>query len=111
MILFLFTLAAQTLVASTNHWVWMCPALMPTEVGALGHWACIDFAHTELQVADIEINRDVAMHRVGSPVPDAPPGANLERHFERVIEYWLEHPNFGGRVPFLLGRIRRLRNC
>ena len=40
---------------------------MPIEVGAIVHWACIDFFHAESLVKDIEINRDVAMHRGGPP--------------------------------------------
>ena len=96
--------AAQSLAASTNLWVRVCPALMPVEVGAIVHWACIDLAHAEALVKDIEINRDVAMHRVGIPPdPDAPPGANLERHCERVLEFYSEHPRLGARVPFSFG--------
>ena len=100
--------AAQSLAASTNLWVQVCPALMPVEVGAIVHWACIDFAHAEALAAGIEINRDVAMHRVGVPPdPDAPPGANLERHWERVMEFYSAQPRLGGRVPFSFGdRIR-----
>ena len=93
--------SAQTLASSTNLWVQVCPALMPVEVGATVHWACTDFAHAEALATDIEINRDVAMHRVGvAPDPDAPPEANLERHWERVMECYAEHPRLGGRVPF-----------
>ena len=40
---------------------------MPIEVGTIVHWACIDFFHAESLVKDIEINRDVAMHRGGPP--------------------------------------------
>ena len=96
--------AAQSLAASTNLWVQVCPALMPAEVGAIIHWACIDFAHAEALVTDIEINRDVAMHRVGVPPdPELPPGANLERHWERVMEFYQEHPRLRERVPFSFG--------
>ena len=96
--------AAQSLAVSKNLWVQVCPALMPTEVGAIVHWACIDFAHAEALVRDIEINRDVAMHRVGVPPdPDAPPGANLERHWERVMEFYSGQSRLGGRVPFSFG--------
>ena len=103
-ILPLLNRAAQSLAMSTNLWVRVCPALMPVEVGAIVHWACIDFAHAEALATDIEINRDVAMHRVGAPPdPDAPPGANLEWHWERVMEFHSEHPRLGGRVPFSFG--------
>ena len=53
---------------------------MPIEVGAIVHWACIDFRHAESLVKDIEINRDVAMHRGGAPGPDVSIEANRERH-------------------------------
>ena len=43
------------------------------------------------------------MHRVGPPNQAAPPGANLERHLERVATFCFEHPNLGGRVPFTFG--------
>ena len=96
--------AAQSLAAPTNLWVQVCPALMPIEAGAIVHWACVDFAHAEALVKDIEINRDVAMHRVGVPPdPDLPPGANLERHWERVTEFHSGQPRLGGRVPFSFG--------
>ena len=95
--------AAQALAESTNLWVRVCPALMPIEVGAIVHWACIDFRHAEALVKDIEINRDVAMHRSGPPDPNAPTGANLERHFERVMEFYMDQPGLGGRVPFSFG--------
>ena len=95
--------AAQALAASTNLWVRVCPALMPVEVGAIVHWACIDFSHAESLVKDIEINRDVAMHRGGPPNPDVSLEANRERHFERVMEFYMDQPGLGGGVPFSFG--------
>ena len=41
-------------------------------------------------------NRDMAMHRVG---PLDPAGANAERHFERIVEFYLEHLDLGERLP------------
>lgn len=99
----LLVCAARRLAASTNLWVRVCPALLPVEVGAIVHWACMDIGHAESLVADVEINRDVAMQRVGPPSPDAPPGANLERHVERVMEFYMEHASLGERVPFSFG--------
>ena len=95
--------AAQALAESTNLWVRVCPALMPIEVGAIVHWACIDFRQAESLVKDIEINRDVAMHRGGPPDPDVAIEANRERHFERVMAFYMDQPGLGGRVPFLFG--------
>ena len=95
--------AAQSLAESTNLWVRILPALMPVEVGAIVHWACIDCRHAESLVTDIEINRDVAMHRGGPPEPDEPVEANRERHFERVMEFYMDQPGLRGRVPFSFG--------
>ena len=96
--------AAQSLAVSKNLWVLVCPALMPVEVGAIVHWACIDFAHAEALVKEVEINRDVAMHRAGVPPdPDAPPGANLERHWKRVMEFYSGQPRLCERAPFSFG--------
>ena len=47
--------AAQALAASTNLWVRVCPALMPIEVGAIVHWACIDFRHAEVPIPFIKL--------------------------------------------------------
>lgn len=87
--------AAECLAASTNLWARECPGLVPVEVGAIVYWACVDAQRAHILVRDIEINRDVAMHRVGHPEADAPPGANAERHFERILEFYLDHPDLG----------------
>ena len=96
--------AAQTLAASRNLWVRTCPGLVPVEVGAIVYWACVDRGRVEQIVRDIEINRDVAMHRLGSPDDDAPPSANTERHFDGVLEFYVRQPDLGGRVPFSFGQ-------
>ena len=95
--------AAECLAASTNLWARECPGLVPVEVGAVVYWACVDARRAHVLVRDIEINRDVAMHRVGRPDPDAPPGANAERHFDRILEFYLEHPDLGQRVTLSFG--------
>ena len=95
--------AAQCLAATRNLWARECPGLVPTEIGAIVHWACVDVRRAQILVRDIEINRDVSMHRVGPPDPDAPAGANAERHFERIVEFYLEHPDLGERVPLSFG--------
>ena len=43
------------------------------------------------------------MHRVGPPDPDALAWANAERHFDRIVEFYLEHPDLGERVPLSFG--------
>ena len=80
--------AAECLAATTNLWARECPGLVPVEVGAIVYWACVDAQRAHILVRDIEINRDVAMHRVGPPDPDAPAGAN---------------PGLGQRVPLSFG--------
>ena len=95
--------AAQCLTATRNLWARECPGLVPIEIGAIVHWACVDVRRAQILVRDIEINRDVAMHRVGPPDPDAPAGANAERHFERIVEFYLEHRDLGERVPLSFG--------
>ena len=107
--------AAQCLTATRNLWARECPGLVPIEIGAIVHWACVDVRRAQILVRDIEINRDVAMHRVGPPDPDAPAGANAERHFERVSEFYLEHPDLGERAPLSFGEehalVRLLGYC
>ena len=95
--------AAQTLAESENLWVRECPGLLPVEVGAIVHWACVDLQRAHTLVRDIEINRDIAMHRVGPPNRRARAGANAERHFERVSEFYLEHSDLRERVPLTFG--------
>lgn len=53
---------------------------------------------------DIEINRYVAMHRSGPPGPDLLTEANGERHFERVMEFYMDHASRGRRVPSSFGQ-------
>ena len=43
------------------------------------------------------------MHSVGSPNPNAPAGANVERHFERVSEFYLQHSDLRERVSLTFG--------
>ena len=95
--------AAQCLTATRNLWARECPGLVPVEIGAIVHWACVDVQRAQILVGDIEINRDLTMRRVGTPDPDAPAGANAERHFERIVEFYLEHPDLGGRVRLSFG--------
>ena len=107
--------AAQTLAASTNLWVRQCPGLVPVEVGAITYWACVDAQRAQVLVRDIEINRDVAMHLVGAPNPDLSIRANLERHFDRVMEFYTDHPGLGARAPLSFGEelalVRLLGYC
>ena len=55
------------------------------------------------------------MRRVGPPNQNAPAGANTERHFERVSEFYLEHSDLRERVPLKFGEelalVRLLGYC
>ena len=55
------------------------------------------------------------MYRVGLPNRDAPAGANPERHFERVSEFYLEHSDLCERAPLTFGEelapVRLLGYC
>ncbi len=55
------------------------------------------------------------MHQVGPPNRDALAGATVERHFERVSEFYLEHSDLCERVPLTFGeelaRVRLLGYC
>ena len=114
-ILSLLDQAAQRLAGSENLWERECPGLFPVEIGTIVHWACVDLQHAQTLVRDIEINRDVAMHRVGPPNPNSPAGENAKRHFERVSEFYLEHPDLRERVPLTFGEefalVRLLGYC
>ena len=71
--------------------------------------------HAYTLIRDIEIKRDVAMHRVGPPDPNAPAVGNAERHFERVSEFYLEHLGLRERAPLTFGEefalVRLLGYC
>ena len=43
------------------------------------------------------------MYRGGPPNLDVSLEANRERHFERVMEFYMDQPGLGGRVPFSFG--------
>ena len=107
--------AAQTLAMSTNLWVRTCPGLVSVEVGAIVYWACVDARRAQNILRDIEINRDVAMHRVGLPDPNFSIRVNLERHFDRVLEFYADHPDLGARAPLSFGEelalVRLLGYC
>ena len=93
--------ATQALAASENLWVRECPGLLPVEVGAIVHWACVDIERARILVRDIGINRDLAM-RWGGP-PDAGSYDNASKLSSRVSDFYLNHSDLGQRVPFSSG--------
>lgn len=42
-------------------------ALMPIEVEAIDHWACVDMSQAKSLVGDMEVKRVLTVHRGGPP--------------------------------------------
>ena len=47
--------------------------------------------------------RDVAMHRYQAPDPAAEVGAYAQLHYERISEFYLEHPWLADKAPLSYG--------
>ena len=90
--------AARDLAKTKNLWARECPGLIPAEVSAIVHWACVSVRRAKELVDNIESWRDVAMHRYQTPDPAAPVGSHARLHFDRVSEFYLEHQWLGERV-------------
>ena len=84
-------------------WARECPGLTPVETGAIAHWARVNPGRAEDLVANIISWRDVAMHRYRPPDPAAEVGSYSELHYERVSEFYLEHPWLAGRAALSYG--------
>ena len=98
----------------TNLWARECPGLIPAEVGAIVHWACVDLRHATELVDNIVSWRDAAMHRYEAPDPGAPAGVNTELHVDVVTDFYLEHPWLGETVSMSTGEemaTYMLRRC
>ena len=95
--------AAGALEKTTNLWARECPGLIPVEVGAIVYWACINRRRAEELVDNIVSWRDVAMHRYQAPSAAAEVGEHAQLHFDRVSEFYGEHPFLGEKVPWSFG--------
>ena len=97
--------AAQKLAETTNLWAREWPGLMPAEVGAIVYWGCVNRHRAEELVKTIVSWRDVAMHRYLTPgLSEDRVGAHAAQlHFDRVSEFYLEHPWLGEKVPWSFG--------
>ena len=103
-ILDLLRRAAGDLEKTTNLWARECPGLIPVEVGAIVYWACINRRRAEELVDNIVSWRDVAMHRYPIPDPsDKVSAGGAQLHFERVSEFYGEHPFLEQKVPWSFG--------
>ena len=90
--------ATRALAETTNFWARECPGLIPAEVSAIVHWAGVNPRRANELIDNIVSWRDVAMHRYAAPDPAAPVGSHAQLHFDRVSEFYLEHPWLGERV-------------
>ena len=95
--------AAQSLVETDRVWARQCPGLTPVEIGAIAHWARVNPPRADKLVTDIVSWRGVAMHRYQGPDPSADVGSYASLHYERISEFYLEHPWLAGKVPLSLG--------
>ena len=96
--------AAEDLEKTTNLWARECPGLIPVEVGAIVYWACINQRRVEELIDNIVSWRDVAMHRYSTPAPSGKVSAgSAQLHFDRVSEFYGEHPFLGQKVPWSFG--------
>ena len=90
---------AHTLAETSNFWARECPGLIPSEVGAIVHWACVNLPRVRHLLDSIVSWRDAAMHAYDAPDPTAPPGTNAALHFDIVSEFYQSHPWLAERVP------------
>ena len=90
---------AHTLAETSNCWARECPGLIPSEVGAIVHWGCVDLAGARHLLDNIVSWRDAAMHRYDAPDPTAPPGTHATLHFEIVSEFYQSHSWLAEGVP------------
>ena len=100
--------AAHRISSVTSIWAQQCPGLLPVEVAAIVHWACIDMQRAHALVRDIEFNRDRAMD--GVPLPDADDllGEDAELAFHRTMEFYLDRRDLLGQVSAGENEIRAL---
>ena len=94
--------AALILGETTNLWARECPGLIPAEVSAIVHWACVDFRSANELAERVVTWRDTAMHRREAPDPDADPGINAQFHADTVAEFYREHSWLGEDVEMSL---------
>ena len=95
--------AAQSLAETSHVWARECPGLIPVEVGTITHWARVNPPRADKLVTDIVSWRDVAMHRYQPPDPAAEVGGHAQLHYERISEFYLEHPWLAGKAPLSYG--------
>lgn len=91
--------AARSLAETGHVWARECPGLVPVEVGAITHWGRVNPPRADKLVTDIVSWRDVAMHRYQPPDPAAEVGGHAQLHYERISEFYLEHPWLAGKSP------------
>ena len=95
--------AVQSLAETDRVWARECPGLLPIEVGAITHRARVNPPRADKLVTDIVSWCGVAMHRYQAPDPAAEVGSHAQLHYERISEFYLEHPWLAGKVPLSHG--------
>ena len=94
---------AATLAESDHPWVRFCPGLLPLEMGAIVHWACIDTRKCRELLDNLVIWRDVAMHHHGWPNPKNTKAENAATHYDATVDFYLSHPWLAERTPMSFG--------
>ena len=94
--------AAQRLSITQNRWARHCPGVLPVEVAAIVHWACIDIRYAKRLSRNIVTIRRFAMRGIGHPEAGEN-DVNAERHHQRTTEIYLKHRGLLGQVPISFG--------
>ena len=91
--------SAGELCATDHMWAKFCPGLLPIEMGAIVHWACVNEQRCRSLMTDLVTWRDVAMHSRGEPDPRLGDEANMATHYEAVVGFYLSQPRLAERTP------------
>ena len=91
-------------LSGTDHvWARFCSGLLPIEMGAIVHWACIDTRKCRELLDNLVTWRDVAMHRHGWPNPKNTKAENAATHYDATVDFYLSHPWLAERTPMSFG--------
>ena len=94
---------AATLAETDHIWARLCPGLLPIEMGAITHWACVSERKCSNVMDNLVTWRDVAMHRRGGPDPRPNDHENAVVHYDAVVDFYLSHPWLAERTPMSYG--------
>ena len=94
---------AATLAKTDDVWARHCPGLLPIEMGAIIHWACVNERKCSNVMDNLVTWRDVAMHRRGEPDPRLNDHENAVVHYNTVVDFYLSHPWLAEHTPMSYG--------